>query len=249
MLHIVLTFIRQEIANKWYHNTVNDFLLPNTVNQKDEKQYTAWLDDGAILHIKSKLPKYRLKKSSIPQYRNLPPPFPPILTPATKAEGAKLHVCYCSPSSFIPSLLSLLITRTRISACKPDETVVPPSRVFLVARIFLPPCKQPLKHSPVDVRPRKKSCVSSLKWLLQKATIKLDMIIITRSNILISLSNEKKHYESYWDCLQLHWVMNMIVDLVMVEKINGHVCHCYSNSSKATKIAAIKLNATKLNQI
>ena len=128
MLHIVLTFIRQEIANKWYHNTVNDFLLPNTVNQKDEKQYTAWLDDGAIPHIKSKLPKYRLKKSSIPQYRNPPPPFPPILTPATKAEGAKLHVCYCSPSSLIPSLLSLLITRTRISACKPDETVVPPSR-------------------------------------------------------------------------------------------------------------------------
>ena len=77
MLHIVLTFIRQEIANKWYHNTVNDFLLPNTVNQKDEKQYTAWLDDGAILHIKSKLPKYRLKKA---QYRNTvnPPPLSPL---------------------------------------------------------------------------------------------------------------------------------------------------------------------------
>ena len=54
MLHIVLTFIRQEIANKWYHNTVNDFLLPNTVNQKDEKQYTTGLDDGTIPHIKSK---------------------------------------------------------------------------------------------------------------------------------------------------------------------------------------------------
>ena len=105
MLHIVLTFIRQEIANKWYHNTVNDFLLPNTVNQKDEKQYTTGLDDGTIPHIKSKLPKYRLKKSSIPQYRNHPPPFPPILTPATKAEGAKLHVCYCSPARHLLFLL------------------------------------------------------------------------------------------------------------------------------------------------
>ena len=48
---------------------MKDLLLPNTVNQKDEKLYTAGLDDTAILHINIKLPKYRLKTSSIPQYR------------------------------------------------------------------------------------------------------------------------------------------------------------------------------------
>ena len=37
LLHIVLTRIRQESANKWYCNTVKDLLLPNTVKQKDEK--------------------------------------------------------------------------------------------------------------------------------------------------------------------------------------------------------------------
>lgn len=65
MLHIVLTFIRQEIANKWYHNTVNDFLLPNTVNQKDEKPYTVGLDDTGIPRIKIKITEIMLEKSSI----------------------------------------------------------------------------------------------------------------------------------------------------------------------------------------
>ena len=64
VLHIVLTCIRQESANRWYRNIVKDLLLPNNVNQKDEKPRTAGLDDT----LKSKLPKYRLKKkSSIPQ--------------------------------------------------------------------------------------------------------------------------------------------------------------------------------------
>ena len=43
LLHIVLTRIRQESANKWYCSTVKDLLLPNTVEQKDEKPYTAGL--------------------------------------------------------------------------------------------------------------------------------------------------------------------------------------------------------------
>ena len=72
MLYIVLTRIRQESANKWYCNTMKDLLLPNTVNQKDEKLYTAGLDDTAILHINIKLPTYRLKTSSILQYRESP---------------------------------------------------------------------------------------------------------------------------------------------------------------------------------
>ena len=62
MLHIVLTRIRQESANNWDCNTMKDLLLPNTVNQKDEKLYTAGLDDTAILHINIKLPKYRKNK-------------------------------------------------------------------------------------------------------------------------------------------------------------------------------------------
>ena len=35
---------------------MKDLLLPNTVNQKDEKLYTTGLDDTAILHINIKLP-------------------------------------------------------------------------------------------------------------------------------------------------------------------------------------------------
>ena len=38
-----------------YRNTVKDLLLPNTVNQKDEKPHTAGLDDTAIPHIKIKV--------------------------------------------------------------------------------------------------------------------------------------------------------------------------------------------------
>ena len=51
VLHIVLTCIRQESANKWYRNTVKDLLLPNTVNQKGEKPHTVGLDDTALPHI------------------------------------------------------------------------------------------------------------------------------------------------------------------------------------------------------
>ena len=62
MLHIVLTCIRQESANRWYRNIVKDLLLPNTVNQKDEKPSTAGLDDTAIPHIKIKITEVPLKK-------------------------------------------------------------------------------------------------------------------------------------------------------------------------------------------
>ena len=62
LLHIVLTCIRQESENKWYRNTVKDLLLPNTVNQKDEKPYTARLDDTAIPHIKIKITEIPLEK-------------------------------------------------------------------------------------------------------------------------------------------------------------------------------------------
>ena len=37
-------------------------LLPNIVNQKDEKPHTAGLDDSAILHIKNKITEIPLKK-------------------------------------------------------------------------------------------------------------------------------------------------------------------------------------------
>ena len=62
MLHIVLGCIRQESKNKWYRNTVKDLLLPNTVNQKDEKPYTAGLNDTAIAHIKIKITEIPLEK-------------------------------------------------------------------------------------------------------------------------------------------------------------------------------------------
>ena len=61
VLHIVLTRIRKGSANKWYRNTVKDLLLPNTVNQKDEKPYTAGLDDTAIPHIKIKITEIPLE--------------------------------------------------------------------------------------------------------------------------------------------------------------------------------------------
>ena len=61
VLHIVLTRIRKGSANKWYRNTVKDLLLPNTVNQKDEKPHTAGLDDTAIPHIKIKITEIPLE--------------------------------------------------------------------------------------------------------------------------------------------------------------------------------------------
>ena len=68
MLHIVLGCIRQESKNKWYRNTLKDLLLPNTVNQKDEKPYTAGLNDTAIAHIKIKITEIPLEKKA--KYRN-----------------------------------------------------------------------------------------------------------------------------------------------------------------------------------
>ena len=65
---------RKESANKWYRycNTVNNLISPHTISQNGEKPHTAELDDTA----KSKLPKYCMKKSPIPQYRK--PPCPPL---------------------------------------------------------------------------------------------------------------------------------------------------------------------------
>ena len=55
MLLIVLTCIRQEIANEWQSNTVKDLLLPDnyvcTVSQKDEKTDTTWQDVTSKPHI------------------------------------------------------------------------------------------------------------------------------------------------------------------------------------------------------
>ena len=51
--------------NSTARNTEKDHLLPNTVNQKDEKAHTAGLNDIAIPHLilkKLKLPKFLLKK-------------------------------------------------------------------------------------------------------------------------------------------------------------------------------------------
>ena len=62
----ILTYITQERPNEQYRNTVKDPLLPNTVNQKDEKPHTAGLDDTAIPHIKIQITEISFKKRSIP---------------------------------------------------------------------------------------------------------------------------------------------------------------------------------------
>ena len=62
MLHIVLTCIRLESEIEWYCNTVNDLILPNTVNEKDEKPHTAGLDGTAIPHIKIKITEIPFEK-------------------------------------------------------------------------------------------------------------------------------------------------------------------------------------------
>ena len=48
-------FYRKESANKWYRNTVNNLISPNTISQNDEKLHTAALDDTAIPHVKIKV--------------------------------------------------------------------------------------------------------------------------------------------------------------------------------------------------
>ena len=52
VLHSVLTCLRQESANERYCSTVKDFLLSNTISQKDEKLHIAGLDETALLHVK-----------------------------------------------------------------------------------------------------------------------------------------------------------------------------------------------------
>ena len=59
-----------ESTNKRYRNTVNNLISPNTVSQNDEKLY-------------SKLPKYHMIKSPIPQYLIPPCPSPAGLKKVT----------------------------------------------------------------------------------------------------------------------------------------------------------------------
>ena len=51
-----------EDRNKQYCNTVKDLLLPNTINQKDEKPHTAGLNDTAIPHFKIQITEIPLEK-------------------------------------------------------------------------------------------------------------------------------------------------------------------------------------------
>ena len=41
---------------------MNDLLLPNTVNEKDEKPHTEGLDDTAVRHINIKITEMPLEK-------------------------------------------------------------------------------------------------------------------------------------------------------------------------------------------
>ena len=82
----ILTYIRQERLNERYRNTVKGLLLPNTVNQKDEKPHTAGLDDTAIPHIKIKTTEIPLEK----KLNTVNPYVHSII--ATAAKNVKKHV-------------------------------------------------------------------------------------------------------------------------------------------------------------
>ena len=56
---------------------MKDFLLTNTVSQKDEKLHTAGLDDTAIPHIKIQITEIPLEKKA--EYRNTVNPHVPLL--------------------------------------------------------------------------------------------------------------------------------------------------------------------------
>ena len=65
------------------YNFVKDLLLPNTVNQKDEKPHTAGLDDTAMPRIKIKITETdRLKKTQYCSNVNSPSPLSPSLSPS-----------------------------------------------------------------------------------------------------------------------------------------------------------------------
>ena len=65
------------------YNFVKDLLLPNTVNQKDEKPHTAGLDDTAMPRIKIKITETdRLKKTQYRSNVNSPSPLSPSLSPS-----------------------------------------------------------------------------------------------------------------------------------------------------------------------
>ena len=55
---------------------MKDLLLPNAVNQKDEKQHTAGLNDTAIPHVKIKITEIPLEKkvnTAVPEAPMSPP--------------------------------------------------------------------------------------------------------------------------------------------------------------------------------
>ena len=97
----ILTYIRQERPNERYRNTVKDLLLPNTVNQKDEKQHTAGLDDTAIPHIKIKITEIPLEKKA--QYRKLP--CPPLWCFSILWHYLVFFFCLGSKLGFLPKEL------------------------------------------------------------------------------------------------------------------------------------------------
>ena len=78
----ILTYIRQERPNERHRNTMKDLLLPNIVNQKDERSHTAGLDDTAIAHIKIQITEIPLEKKA--QYRSTVNPHVPLLKQNTR---------------------------------------------------------------------------------------------------------------------------------------------------------------------
>ena len=72
---------RKESANKWYRNTVNNLISPNTVSQNDEKPHTAELDDTAIPHVKIKITEIPHEKKP-----NTAKPHVPLDTACTRCK-------------------------------------------------------------------------------------------------------------------------------------------------------------------
>ena len=117
---VVLTCIRQESANKWYRNTVKDLLLPNTVNQKDEKpQYRT---------LKSKLPNSAWKNA---EYRNTVNPNVPLYIWSIREQTMKnccLFVFYNNINSFWqPFPLKFL---GKLNVQESEKQTSPPSHHF-----------------------------------------------------------------------------------------------------------------------
>ena len=80
---------------------MKDLLLPNTFKQKDEKPYTAGLDDTAIPHQR-KLPKIPLEKHSSTKTWN-----PESNINGRKLKNFTLHDLVQSKESFLGSSLKI----------------------------------------------------------------------------------------------------------------------------------------------